>query len=71
MYVCDRYVFKDVQLLAFHKDAYKHICLIFYYCFEEATNNHVFDDIFSMFSKHFSGTAAAEDVHKEFLAVGM
>lgn len=66
-------VFNDVQLLAFCKDfyAYVHICLILYDCFEEATNNHVFDDIFSVFSKHFSGTAAAEDIHEEFLAVGM
>lgn len=65
-------VFGDVQLLAFCNDfyAYKHICLLLYDCFEETTNNHVFDDIFSMFSKHFSETVAAEGIDEKFLAVG-
>jgi len=46
-------IFNDAQLLAFCKDfyAYKHICLILCDCFDEATNNHMFDDIFSVLSR--------------------
>lgn len=51
--------------------AYKHICLILCDCFEAATNNRVFDDIFCMFYQRLSGTAAAKDVCEESLAVGM
>lgn len=64
--------FNEVQRLVFGKDlyAYERICLISYDCFEEATTHHVFEDAFSVFSKHFSGAAAAEDAH-EVLALGM
>lgn len=62
----------DIQLLALRKDfhVHKHICLILCDCSEE-DKHHMFGDILSVFSKHFSCTAAAEDVHEELSAMGM